>query len=78
MNTLLVLLAVLAVLLYLLCGLLFCIAYIWNFRTDMGEARLGLMGFFWPFVLLFDLVASIAGVFGAVSKRIAVKRMTHE
>lgn len=69
---------ILCVLLYLLCGLILSVAYIWNYRTDVGEARLGLLTLGWPVVLVLDLILSVAGQFGKVAKKLAFKAVQGE
>jgi uncharacterized membrane protein len=69
------LLIALCVLLYLLSGVIFCVAYIWNFRTEAASARLGLLALFWPLMLVVDFVLSIAEAFGKATKKLAERGM---
>lgn len=62
-----------AALLYLLCGQIFSLCYMFAYRPDTGTAMLGVMGLFWIFILLFDLIMSVAGGFGKVTKKFWVR-----
>lgn len=61
-----------AVLLYLLIGQVFSLVYTLNYRPDKN-AMLGLMGLFWPLILVLDLILHFAGMWGKSSALFAKK-----
>jgi len=56
---------------YLLCGLLFTLAYIYNYNTEPGEAKLGLLTLFWLPMLILELVLAVAYGIGTQVKTFA-------
>ena len=59
--------------LYLVCGQLFSLAYILNYKPKDRTAMLGLMGLCWPVVLILDLVLQVAAGFGGITKAMVSK-----
>lgn len=51
----------LIVLIYLLCGQLFSVAYMINYRIQNQQAWLGLISLFWPLYIVVDLLLQISG-----------------
>ncbi|HEC62746.1 MAG TPA: hypothetical protein ENI27_10920 [bacterium] len=68
------LLVIVAVLLYLLGGVVWTLAYVMVFRPEKTDAALGLIVIFWlPFAVIDLLLGSIARPFGKVTKSLMVK-----
>jgi hypothetical protein len=56
------------VLLYLLCGQVFAVAYLLAFKPEERTTILGLMIIVWPLVIVFELVLALAKAFGDVAR----------
>jgi len=64
----------LLVLLYLLCGLLYCFIYLLAIDRDEGNVMVGIMAMLWPLYIVLDIVLQVAASFGksyrAISNRV--------
>ena len=68
------LLVIVAVLLYLLGGVVWTLAYVMVFQPEKTDAALGLIVIFWlPFAVIDLLLGSIARPFGKVTKSLMAK-----
>jgi hypothetical protein len=58
---------------YLLAGQIFCLNYIMGVNSAERNVWIGIMGLFWPILLIIDVVLQIAGGLGKYTHMVRKK-----